>query len=235
MGIRIHKVLGYGLVDLKTKEVDKYGTREVDDPRFNPNGWWHTDWSEREDRWTTEGFKQHCQRLVDESDPYEHFALALMLQRDFEESHFRDIHYCVSYENEGGLPDVVTFTPFTDNRWTRYDDTIDYYDAGIGIEPSVKVLDVPLYPYDGYINNETGERADRTIEQLIYLYRNAAGEDKFDLQLVALEKLGCELHWTEKYNVVIPEVLVEFFRYTEMFTDEKTIWQLQPMIYTYWS
>jgi hypothetical protein len=236
MGIRINKILGYGLVNLKTKEVDNYGTREIDDPRFNPEGWWNASWKDREDKWTTEGFINHCQKIVDEGERLrEHFHLALMLRDDDSKSTFRDIHYCVSYENEGGLPDTIVFTPFDQVKWTRYDDTIDYYDVGGGMEPTVKVLDVPIYPYDGYIDNETGEPADEMVRHLIYMYRNAVGEDKLDLQMKALENLGCSLHWTEKYNVAIPETLVEFLRYTNMFTEDKTIWRLQPMIYSYWS
>lgn len=240
MGIRIRKVLGYGLNDLNTKVVDKWGTEEVDDPRFDPSGWWHADCATRAKKWSTEGFLKHCQQVIDDSgdDNYNHFELRLMLSPSFENVRMTDIDHCVSHDNEGGLAHVVTFTPFTSPNWVRYDDTIDYYDSGIGVEPNIKLLDVPLFPHVSYIDNTTGERANRDVEHAIYLFRNAPnqnGEELNYIQLKALENIRCKEHWTERYNVAIPDELVEFFRYANMFVDEKTIWQLKPMIYTYWA
>lgn len=233
MGIRISKSLGYGFIDLRVDE----DTGEMNDDRFNPDGWWHASYTERKTRWTVEGFKQHCRELTDDTDEFtDHFTLRLMLSDQFKDCHFRDLDSTIFHDEEYGLPNVAIFIPFTDEKWTRYDDIIDYYDAGQVAKPSVKLLDVPLYPYDGYINNETGEPVfDRMIREDIYMFRNAEGDRKYEIRSMALQLLGCELHWTEKYNVAIPEVLVEFFRYTKMFTDDKWIWKLQPMIYTYWT
>lgn len=233
MGIRIHKVLGYGFNDLRTTEPDKYGIRRVDDSRFNPNGWWHAKWDDKEEIWTTEGFKAHCQQIVDDTDD-KYGPLGLMLMEGLQGNHFRDIHSTIAYDYEGGDPEVVVFMPFTNSNWKRFDDVIDYYDHEV--KPSVKLLDVPIWPYSGYIDRETGERVDRDTEHWIYLYRNAPETSREDeIRSLALKGLGCEKHWMEKYNVSIPEELIEFFRYTKMFADEKAIWSLRPMIYTYWA
>jgi len=242
MGIRIHKYLGYGLVDLNTEENDS---------RFNPNGiisLYQESGDDEVFRWSVGGFLQHCEEIADRDD---NFELKLMLKVINDDTDRFKTHLTnhIIYDQEDGLPNVILFTPFDSHDWGRYDDIIDYYDYdGYGVEPVIKVLDRPIYPHIGYINNETGERADSLLEQSIISNRNAYYNLKFDratdendvelnhhIMEVMLERLGCELHWTEKWNVVIPTPLIEFLRYTEVFTDDSTIWKLQPMIYTFWS
>lgn len=43
MGIRIHKILGYGLTNVKSESY------RIQDKRFNPNGIFGLDWEARED------------------------------------------------------------------------------------------------------------------------------------------------------------------------------------------
>ena len=251
MGIRIRKYLGYGFVDVETEKVDKYSIKPID-TRFSPDGMFYSNWHDREDKWTVDGFLEHCKEVAER---YDNFELKLLTRSNFYETggkliDNRFLSNCYQYDSEFGLPEVIIFQPIDQPEWQRYDDMIDYYEYAYeraGVYPAVKVLDQPLYPYDSYINNNNGKTADNKVRQYIYFIRNAEidlknpklAEEKVDLSIhlinQSLEKLGCKSHWTEKWNVAIPSVLVEFLRYTNMFTDESSIWKLQPMIYTYWS
>jgi hypothetical protein len=235
MGIRINKILGYGFLDLKTEKVDEY-TTIANDPRFNPDGWFCAGWREREEKWTTEGYLKHCEEVINASpEKINHFELQFLIRDDFKSNQFSDIHHMVSYDNEGGKPDVIVFTPFNNKDWCRRDDMIDYYEFGMrndDLTPSALFVDRPLYPYDNYINNETGEIADKMVREWIYQFRNS---NDINVKNMALDALGCELHWTEKWGCSIPESVVEFCRYTNMFVEDKTIFSMIPIIYTYWS
>jgi len=60
------------------------------------------------------------------------------------------VHICV--DTEFGLPNVLVFTCPHSQGWKRYDDIIDYYEAwrddDQALEPTVKLLDTGIYPYD---------------------------------------------------------------------------------------
>ena len=52
MGIRIHKVMGYGLTNVVCKK------EKIVDPRFNPQGYLRSDSERQEEKWTFEKFKK---------------------------------------------------------------------------------------------------------------------------------------------------------------------------------
>ncbi len=241
MGIRIKKVLGYGLVDVKTEEFD------IVDERFNPK-WTKNEWvAEPEGKTIGEYFE--FSRAAAESRTH---RLDLHLFKDitFREK-VPELYHFLTWEPEFGLPNVLVLTPITGTDWVRNDDMIDYYEEKVrgyhGVEPHVQVLDRPLYPYESYIDKETGEYANSNVQEWIRTFHNSVVELKNpklgkkmygvhrNLIELALEEVGCSLHWSEKWNVKIPEQIQDFCKYVEMFRDERTIFTLVPMIYTYWS
>ena len=248
MGIRIHKILGYGIVNLNTKQIDEYSTH-LDDPRINPNGILGENSSN--DSFTEEGFVEHCRERIKDDEHFDLIDLHLL----FEDGEYKKTNMywynILTYDSEYGKPSVLCITHPGLKDWYRFDDVIDYYEEypknRFSPESYADVLTVPIYPFDAYINNETGEYADQNVRELIYQFRNAEIEmlnphtsmgrymTFSQIRYDALNQLGCDFHWTEKWNVIIPSSVEEFCRYTKLFVDEKTIWQLQPMIYTYWS
>ncbi len=239
MGIRIKKTLGYGLCDVKSENGI------ITDPRFNQ------EWSDNLWEWegkNIEGFFEFAKA----EDEKREWGLGLHL---FPDASFIGggkpyLYDFLTYDSEYGLENVIVLTPITGREWKRFDDMIDYYEEPTkgyrSCDPHFEVLDVPLYPYDAYINNETGEIADETVREMIYQIRNSTidlktekNEKKIDayhyIIELALKKLDCEMHWTEKWNVMIPEEIQDYCRYMNMFTNESHMWKLQPMIYTYWS
>jgi len=242
MGIRIKKVLGYGIANL---QCDEDG--EIIDERINP------DWEEERFGKTFKGYLEFA-RAEQERRPRAYGDLHISGDGD---KCFRvprpELYNFVTFDSEFGLPNVLVLTPITGKEWIRYDDQIDYYEERVhgywDLTPHFDVIDTPLYPYDNYINNETGEYPeDPMVREWIYMFRNSVIEltktgsmsnkqhaHHHDMMQKALEELGCELHWTEKWNATIPEQIQDYCRYTQMFQNDKSIWKLLPMIYTYWS
>lgn len=244
MGIRIKKVLGYGLVDVALNEDG-----EITDYRFTQE-WKDDPWGDEHEK-TIEGYMKFSKRKQEESEekvlPRD---IHLFPQTNFIGGKEPRLDDFLTLDTEYGLPNVVVFTPITGTQWKRYDDQIDYYEekanGHYSVEPHVSVLDVPLYPYDNYINNETGEWAENNIREWIYMIRNIRmdmkhrpNSEKIDTQSellkIALKELGCEANWQEKWNVAIPEQIIDYCDYMNVFTDRSTIFKLQPMIYVYWS
>lgn len=243
MGIRIKKVLGYGFVDLKTDEY------ELADDRFNPE-WVKNRWVGEPEGKSIEEYFEYS-RANYNADPEEKlFDVHLFPDIGFRHKK-PELHHFLTWDSEFGLPNVMVLTPITGLDWVRHDDTLDYYEeqanGKFNVEPHAKVLDVPLYPYDSYIEKETGARASNDVREWIYQFRNSTlelknpklGQKMYGVHMhmisMALEALECSLHWTEKWNVGIPEQIQDYCKYVEMFKDNKTIFSMVPIIYTYWS
>lgn len=253
MGIRIRKFMGYGLTDIKTDTHDN-----IVDKRFNHDGIIFKDAYEQEEQYKDELFFEHCKQVVEQAQEDGKFIFDLFQIHAKEFKQIQSVLHMLTYEKEGGLSNVAIITPFLQHTWQRYDDSIDYYQeqtqGRFEMESHVEILTVPLYPYMGYINRETGEMADSVVGEWIYQFRWADNDlnkedgkgvpyetaikslDRlYSIRDNSLEKLGCESHWMEKWNVQIPEQVIEFCRFTKMFNDDKTIYSLLPMIYTHWS
>jgi hypothetical protein len=244
MGIRIHKILGYALTDVQA-DTDKW---EITDPRFNKDGYL---FDPEEVKFSVDGFKAYLTRKIlaskedDEND--ERFDLKLILRGleknpdDMFSRPIRGLYDCINYDMEFGDPKVlVVVPPSCTKEWSRYDDAIDYYDpvnqsADGGIEPSVIHLDRPLWPWDTLISTKTmpPKPLNHFQSQAYYLWKN--GHIVTDEDLYA-EKIGFEtIEEMKRYVMpIIPLEVVELLKYLKIFNDEKTIYELRPVIYGYW-
>lgn len=258
MGLRIHKIMGYGLTDVKCKDY------EIIDERFNKDV---TD-IDRD----LSGFVKHLEDILKQkqSSFLEEVNVHLSLSAVKSENPWltnREYNNVVHYDPEFGLDNVICFVPpCMVNQWVRYDNSIDYYSdylleknnyiyGQMGNEGRdwYEILDIPLYPFDGYINKETGERCESKIHQTISAIRTA--ERNLNLELLKTNPYKKIIdtnnfiinnllksnddssisNWREKYTPIIPGDLIQYLLYNNVFKDKQTIWQLQPMIYTYWS
>lgn len=77
MGIRIHKALGYGLTNIKTRSSKR--RISITDTRFDPLGWFFSDYEDREDIWSLDGF-MHYWKHHKESDFSEYNIYILELK-----------------------------------------------------------------------------------------------------------------------------------------------------------
>lgn len=188
MGIRIHKVLGYGITDLKTKDGNKTDKIIVDE-RINKNGFLMVDYEQRE-KWKVEDYLKYIIDHEKEDEYYDAEVLkgsitTRIIRRDFNKlkETVYNIDELVIYDWEYGMPQVVVFVPITHiNDWTRYDDVIDYYDSinyGTGsIENEIKILSGGIFPYSS-INSKTNKKIIPFEIRMLCKYLKIFVDDKY--------------------------------------------------------
>jgi len=242
MGIRINKVLGYALTDVRA-DTNKW---EITDPRFNKDGY-TTDWEDS--KFTIEGFKEHLIAKIKEigEDDLDRFNYRLTLrgleakEGDMFRYPLRGFYECVTYDMEFGSPNVIVFSPISCHKeWKRYDNAIDYYDPANSddgaITESVIKLNRPLWPWDTYTNIKLDPPETLKYEQQHFISILQQGfvdgdEDEY------VQKMGFDNVADMEKHVIptIPPEVVEMIKYLKIFKDEKTIYELRPVIYGYWS
>ena len=255
MGIRIHKQLGYGLVDL---EIVENGSLD-DDPRINPEflreEFYHDelhsyDLVEKFCKWIDSEFQKdrqnnECADIIRKangeknsdfiSQPYGHVEYLRGKRKGFKDEVNRNAPF-FSFDSEYGSPHVICFTePFSPD-WERYDDTIDYYMAE-GSEANVKDLThrCGIYPYISVIQIPGSDLGEEWRDKYAPSeYNRMVGRwDKDSKPLLSGDKLETALNC---YRPIIPESILLWTYYIGIFKDwEKTVQELRPMIYTYWS
>lgn len=226
MGIGVHKILGYGM-DVKTQDY------RINDDRFNAES---LDWEKLESL-TKEEFVKFTidyQSTLDKEDVDKYYLPAFVnhLLVNF------DATNNIKFNFEYGL-DFITIVPPTIGNWCRYNDTIDYYECFAKGEPINRVdyIDGGIYPYNGlYMRKSTGKQLSLRdpVDSLLSRIRYLPG--RVDL-LDILNKLGFAS--LEEYeNEIVPQIPIEvrlFCEFTKIFKDNKTINELKPCLYTYWS
>ena len=258
MGIRIKKQLGYGLTDLKIEHLGKLS----DDPRINPeftdeefyNDKLHThefflefcEWMHKE--FEKDRKNNECSDLIrkangwDEDEffigPYGYHEVLFPekhKREGFRKEVLGDTPF-FEFNSEFGLSNVICFGEPLSPDWSRYDDTIYYY-MSESAEPNVVDLmhRCGIYPYISVIQIPGSNLPDPWRKKYAPSeYNMMTGrwdEDrKPDLSGEHLEiALNC-------YRPIIPDSILLWTYYIGIFKDwEKTVQELRPMIYTYWS
>ena len=236
MGIRIHKMIGYGLTDV-IADTGNWDLRN--DSRFNPNGYMFAG----ENGFTRDGFVEYLNRRIGELDnvDYDQFDLRL-LQRQIEPM-TAELYNSVVYDMEFGNPEVILFIPPTSVKdWTRYDNIIDYYDPANhsgdgGIIESVIRIDRSLWPWESYVNIKTMPPTRLTgMQYHAYNTIRNLGFERLKSPEDILKSVGVDTkEELDKFIVpIIPIELVELIKYLKIFKNEDDIYQLRPMIYGSW-
>ena len=236
MGIRIHKCLGYGLTDVKTK---KNGA--LIDERFNELGYLHADCQDREATWTKEGWITYFKNHADEDHVW-HTSF-------YKEGRYKDWEFDdqVVHRTEYGLRNVLLFIPPLYRDWQRCDNIIDYVEEAAKPKGQVnryEVYDLGIWPNTGvYTDLRTNTRAGRTAHEFWSSVRSAkqARGKKRKAEMLSYahfkaEKMGFADIEDAKKNLVpeVPEEIKLMCRFLCIFNDEDTIYQLRPMLYIYW-
>lgn len=238
MGIRVHKVLGYGLTDV---ECENY---RISDARFNPASKFLDDerWEMKPDEYL-DWLKARTEEREKASD-FDAFNIDVYLLKEGTEK--RDRLYMSDvfiHQREYGLPSVVLLKPLSFEDWRRYDDAIDYVEETY-LRPDeerqinwVKELPHGIYPYSGiYMDRRTGERLKDPLETLWrrrYFSPNVTDETREDIAMA----MGCATfeEADKTFGPLVPVEIRDLVEWGELFTDD-TVWrQLRPMLYTYWS
>ncbi len=242
MGIRIHKVLGYGLIDIKT--TGKYKETLADD-RFNPNGYFAASIYDREETFTDVGFDSYLEANKEHPDDIMNDLYILRHLREQETLQPRGRPLCagisnrIIYDTEGGLPNVMVFQPpVFGNDWSRYDDIIDYYDPQQsedgGCATGYTLIDRAIYPFESFW--DTRETPPKMLTgNDWHWYIDAKNSPR--MVDSALKKLGFKTEEEMRRCIapVVPKEVIALLKYCKVFTNDETITELRPMIYWYWS
>lgn len=247
MGIRISKSLGYGLTDL---QVDNFGSI-TEDPRINSNGFFGCEYGE--DRYSVDGFFRYLKHFYDSLDDkskHDYLGVGFLL-KDYEEGKFvrADIFDFYDYDSEYGLSNVINFIPpGCADTFTRYDDSIDYYQEMITtsqLDASAHPIPSPIYPWLSWCDCRVTppKRFTGASESLILRYIRARNDKSGKLgsrelsylEEFAVRELGFENAEHLKKNVrpVVPEELVLLVKYLEVFNNEEDIYTLSPLLYSH--
>jgi hypothetical protein len=243
MGIRIKRMLGYGLVDVKCEQY------RIVDERFNPDSVLFADYQEREEEFNKEKYLAFCEK---HSDGFE-FDLILEIMELKKKDCRWDYYDSFKHDGEYGLPHVLCILPACCPDWYQHDNIIDYYTANLEAKKtrnycacSVEVMEDGIYPWNAsFIDKRTGKRIDSVVAcaflRLVNAQRDAeaAGKPKnlgYDMDVLA-KVCGFEsaAEAMEFMRPKVPDVIVNLCRFGKLFKDEATIRDLVPMLYTYWS
>src|SRR3990167_8646386 len=128
MGIRVHKAIGFGLIDIKTKK--RGGSHVLSDRRINPRG--YLDAAHESARWSYDAytaflknFRWSMPGMPDQRAPLEEMYLHgdYTEQRKKIKSSFP--HWSVEHDGEFGLPNVLlVIPPACVPDWRRYNATL---------------------------------------------------------------------------------------------------------------
>lgn len=224
MSNRIHKIMGYGLTDVKSIEF------QITDPRFNPK-------SLVIDKELNLTVKDYYKFLKNKDKNYE-----VLLEKSNVRQHCKkksDLSRCFIYDGEMGSPNVfVIVPPYELQEWTRYDDAIDYTEhvsLSISADPIWRVLDNGIYPYLGHFNRDTGKKIDSWETQYLrgLLRTSEQYPRNLDEECRRLGLKNCDD--IDRIGPIIPPPVRFLAEFAEIFTDPQTINELKPIFYIYWS
>lgn len=236
MGIRVHKVIGYGLDDV-------VGDSFSEDPRFDPEGFFALDgFEEQEEKFPMKEFAVRLDLTIANSTEWT-FHLKL-LNNNIRDGEFNDFYNVLVYDPEYGLPNVCVFIPPTANRNNRRrDDTLDWYEETINHHQQnhYLLLNRPIYPDVLWVDlrQSPPKPADRLVDRLRSQF-DSPDWIKMGFSLETEDNMARNVGFESKQdlmdNVVpmVPEDLVEVLKFLKVFKDPATIYRLKPMIYTYW-
>jgi hypothetical protein len=240
MGIRIHKMIGYGLTNVHYK---KY---KITDKRFSKQ------WLENEDgqefdreayvKWLKEKLAEYPEGYEDRSFDYNKKSAIQMEIRFFqndERAKRLDYYDTFVHQAEFGDPKVFCVVPFCEvSQWKRYDDIIDYteecssYAEGACIK--VRKLFGGIYPYIGTLmDSRDGRKIPQTgVTYSMLVDKKSPLDHDSIIKLTGFETIKEVRSYLKPY---IPEPIQLLCEYSGIFSDPKVVFQLVPILYIYWS
>jgi hypothetical protein len=251
MSIRLNTVLGYGLAD-----VDIY-----EDPRVNwtsPLLRLTQDEDEvkaMRERTSLEAYVGYLESLRDGDDELSEKNREVTLDLTFLQwdmdgtEKVSEPSNCVVWDTEDPDTRVLLIRPIYLNKWHRVDDDIDVvtHERMHGFAPSshVHVLNYGLHPYGGlYMDKRNGRRLPNTIMTWIQASYHAVDPERrkqerevSEVVLSALARTaGFESHREARENVVplVPASVRHVVEFGGLFTNPRVVWELRPMLYTFW-
>jgi len=243
VGTRIHKVIGWGLTDIKCDEKDIPIDHRLNVEAFKPSIFYKKEGDfEGFINWVQNN-KEECKNIVDKVDGREEGRSSSSLDMTFIFGKIEDGKIDKSkfirpvVRGEYGMSNVMMFRHLTHQDWGRYDDIMDYYECDesqdsvkdlthrCGIWPYQGIIHIPgspKYGKEGYPDYMNGGEYNMAIGIWTEKTPPLLSGDKLD-------------YYKTYYRPVIAGSIVLHIYWLDIFKDfYKTIQELRPMIYTYW-
>lgn len=231
MGIRVHKVIGYGLTDLEATD------RKITDTRIGS-----ADLVRQAMETDTRTYLEWLEALDPAEDDISRSLDRWSLEDSLQKGENRDLYDSVAYDPEFGAPNVIVFIPPSMRDWRHYDDPIDWVEETYRTDGSApqaarhRELPHGFYPYNGlYMDTRTGDRI-KDNRVMHWIRAVNAGKDEDELDYAARE-FGFSTHREAAAFVapVVPEDVQLLVRFLKVFKDPDDWRSLRPILYTYWS
>ena len=244
MGIRIRKQIGYALTDVSSIEEDP--RLNVDSVLLDGEKFYDTFNS------SDDALRDYL-RFIQVNDLCDVGESVSQYEAILEKGRSPSLENCVVHFREHSeTRKIMLFIPYLYLReWSRYDDMLDYVEASLKPDPTevvVEELRGGIYPYSGsYVDKRTGKTpggrfGSYKIMDLIRYINDCKdkGIKPSTLELGHVETLK-ELNlssFEEFQEFIVPEIpsgIINVIKWGKVFTDEKYIYDLKPILYTYWS
>lgn len=230
MGLRLNKVLGYGINNAADHLVHNYKDR-IDIFQNNTTYGHIKEWIKSSDNKYGE----------DASDVYFYWDIAgKATQRYF------DFYNWVSYPCENNSLNTLVFTT-SDKEWRRYDNSMDYieYYKQFGRttvdDLNIITLNSNIYPFKKMINLNTQQLVSPTdISTMLSWFNTQSyvlGLKSKGTTKDILAKHGIASYRDFKRNIkpLLPNIHRYIINFSGIFKDpQRTLLELNPMIHTYW-
>lgn len=242
MGIRIHKLMGYGVNNL---QYTKGG--HIDDPRINSDAFKKLTQGSYE--FTLPKFKRWCEsekksilefynrnypwrKIDDDDDIYWKLAMSSGEENGW------GIGNSIIHDGEYGMPEVLIFIPPGCKGWYRYDDILDYEEESVFNRQRswVRRIEGCLYPWVGWVRYRPAPKGVTIPDKLEPAYYSQMAGD-WDEKRKALLVGDALAHLKKDYRPQIPlELAAVIYYFREVFADVDAFYnELRPYMYVYWS
>jgi hypothetical protein len=232
VGIRLNKVIGYGLTDVASEEG------RIADPRINNDSPWMygQDPEQAYDDWLRD-------RLTGDETADIEILLELAMLEEGREGADDALHACAwgreTYRRDG----VLLVRPAGYTNWHRYGDVIDTeeeYALHGDMASRVVTLAGGIFPFSGlWMDARTGERLKEPHASVWQrVARQPEGTKDRDR---ALDLMAKTLNFQDRNEAArlmvpfVPEEIRRLCEWAELFTSPEVCLQLRPLLYTYWS
>ena len=250
MGIRVHKVLGYGIADLKSNNhneicdprVDTEKFRQLMNDSYDLMGPKLLVWFRKEKDNLIRFHKRVSPHIKDGGDFDFCFRMLENGIKSEPKGKQEVLGDYATHDGEFGIPGVLLFRPLMCRDWSRYDNIIDYYEEPIN---RFRFLDnTGIYPWNGpmirFRPAPRGVWKDKESEEK-YAVMEGGHYNQFVGRWDPNQKPFAEgrflKHLLEDYRPKTPfELHVILWYYRKAFKDIVGLLNnLRPMIYVYWS
>ncbi len=224
MGIRITKVLGYALTDVEIKN------NQLADERIN--------FDQTKDDRSLDSFLKFCNSQDDIIDFERQIFKGCLITGNIDD--------CVTFNLEDSENNILMFTPHTSfNTWIRHDDIIDYMEAVNNGEMCNQYINLPfgIFPWISSFQDINGLRFTndnipkaKIVHEIIRnYYSKERNIRQLNILISHLERYKTIDEAISNIFPIIPKEVIYLCKFLNIFKEESTIYQLRPILYTYWS